>query len=197
MQRVVDNGTSITIEEETRSADVVITGISGENAITVVSVGKDKKMTANTTFFTGITWMDVCTGTYYTTVLPPIMGIPAQLPNKKLQVADVNPNMYRIVDLYKPGYSLKFTKIENSGVDEGGKFNMIREEWQPIGLNYGQFGLYIHDIGYWQGDDSFVLAGGFHGGMYEDNRIFFYHVYCIDDGRYLDYNKEYFIPNAE
>lgn len=199
MQRVVDNGTSITIEEETRSADVVITGISGENAITVVSVGKDKKMTANTTFFTGITWMDVCTGTYYTSVLPSFpLGIPAQLPNKKLQVADVNPNMYRIVDLYKSGYSLKFTKIENSGVNEGGKFNMIRVQMQEIGVNFGAYGpLYIQDIGYWQGDDSFVLAGGFHGGMYEDNSIFFYNVYCISTGQYLDYKKEYFIPNAE
>lgn len=198
MQRVVDNGTSITIEEETRSADIIITGLAGENDITVVSVGKDKKMKANTAFFTGITWMDVCTGTYYTSVLTPL-GIPAELPNKKLQVADVNPNMYRIVDLYKSGYSLKFTKIENTGVDKGGKFNMIREEWQPIGLNYAQYGLYIQDIGYWQGDDSFVLAGGYHGGMYEDNSIFFFHAYCIDDGRALPngYNYEYFIPNAE
>lgn len=197
MQRVVDNGTSITIEEETRSADIIITGIAGENDITVVSVGKDKKMKANTAFFTGITWMDVCTGTYFTSVLAPL-GIPAELPNKKLQVADVNPNMYRIVDLYKSGYSLKFTKIENTGVDEGGRFNMIREEWQPIGLNYGQYGpLYIQDIGYWQGDDSFVLAGGYHGGMYEDNSIFFYHAYCIGDGRSVGYNYEYFIPNAE
>lgn len=197
MQRVVDNGTSITIEEETRSADIIITGIAGENDITVVSVGKDKKMKANTAFFTGITWMDVCTGTYLTSVLAPL-GIPAELPNKKLQVADVNPNMYRIVDLYKSGYSLKFTKIENTGVDEGGRFNMIREEWQPIGLNYGQYGpLYIQDIGYWQGDDSFVLAGGYHGGMYEDNSIFFYHAYCIGDGRSLGYDYEFFIPNAE
>lgn len=197
MQRVVDNGTSITIEEETRSADIIITGIAGENDITVVSVGKDKKMKANTAFFTGITWMDVCTGTYFTSVLAPL-GIPAELPNKKLQVADVNPNMYRIVDLYNSGYSLKFTKIENTGVDEGGKFNMIREEWQPIGLNYGQFGpLYIQDIGYLQGDDSYVLAGGYHGGMYEDNSIFFFHAYCIGDGRYVGYNYEYFIPNAE
>lgn len=198
MQRVVDNGTFITIEEETRSADVVITGISGENAITVVSVGKDKKMTANTTFFTGITWMDVCTGTYYTTVLTP-MGIPAQLPNKKLQVADVNPNMYRIVDLYKSGYSLKFTKIENSGVDdEGAKFNKIRVQMQEIGLNYGSYGpLYIQDIGYWQGDESFVLAGDYYGGMYEDNSIFFYHAYCISTGQALGYNYEYFIPDAE
>ncbi|MBR6699377.1 MAG: hypothetical protein IKL71_05085 [Bacteroidaceae bacterium] len=197
MQRVVDNGTSITIEEETRSADIIITGIAGENDITVVSVGKDKKMKANTAFFTGITWMDVCTGTYYTTVLTPY-GIPAQLPNKKLQVADVNPNMYRIVDLYKSGYSLKFTKIENSGVNEGGKFNMIRVQMQEIGLNFGEYGpLYIQDIGYWRGDDSFVLAGDFHGGMYEDNSIFFYHAYCISTGQALDYKKEYFIPDAE
>lgn len=197
MQRVVDNGTSITIEEETRSADVIITGIAGENDITVVSVGKDKKMKANTAFFTGITWMDVCTGTYFTSELAPL-GIPAELPNKKLQVADVNPNMYRIVDLYKSGYSLKFSKIENTGVDEGGMFNMIREEWQPIGLNYGQFGpLYIQDIGYLQGDDSYVLAGGYHGGMYEDNSIFFLHAYCIGYGRYVGFDYEYFIPNAE
>lgn len=197
MQRVVDNGTSITIEEETRSADIIITGIAGENDITVVSVGKDKKMKANTAFFTGITWMDVCTGTYFTSVLAPL-GIPAELPNKKLQVADVNPNMYRIVDLYSSGYSLKFTKIENTGVDEGGMFNMIREEWQPIGLNYGQFGpLYIQDIGYLQGDDSYVLAHGYHGGMYEDNSIFFFHAYCIGDGRYLGFDYEYFTPNAE
>lgn len=194
---VVENGTEITYELETRSADVTLTGLIGENEITVVSVNSNGQKKANSIFFTGLSWLDVCSGTYYTSVLTP-MGIPATIADKKLQVCESDPNLYRIVDLYKAGNSIKFKKIENKGIGQNGsEYNFIRVEMQPVGLNYGDYGpVYIQDIGYWQGDDSFVLSGGYQGGIYADNNVFLYVEYCVALGN-LGYNYEYFVPNVE
>lgn len=193
---VVENGTELNIDEETHSVDSTFTGIFGKYAITVVSINAQGKKKANAIGFTGLSWLDVCTGTYYTSVLTP-MGIPESLPGIKLQVADTDPNLFRIVSLYKNGYHIKFNKIENQGQDDSGVYNFIRVAPQNIGLSYGNYGaIGIQDIGYWQGNDAFVLSSGYEGGMYADNNIFFYVEYFVSAGN-LGYNYEYFVPDAE
>lgn len=197
IQHVIDNGAEASIDESTNSADVTLTGLKGMNEISVVAVGKNGAKYIASTTFEGIIWNDVCKGTYYFSVLANALGA-ASKENVQLQVAESNPNMYRLVNLYNPSYPVKFTKLPDYvGEDEGGVYNFIRVQHQKVGLTYGPYGdIFIQDIGYWQGDDSFVLQGGYQGGMYEDNNIFFYVQYGVSAGN-LGYNYEFFEPNVD
>ena len=193
---VVENGTEVTIDPDSRSADVMLEGLLGLNSITVVSVTEKGVKKAFSTTFNGLVWNDVCTGDFHLSVLPEY-GFKSVIPNVLLQVADSDPTLYRLKDPYASGSSIKFRKLEDhTGENDGGPYHFIRVEKQRIGLQFGSYGdIYIQDIGYWQGDDSFVLEDGFEGGIYENNIVFFYVEYEISAGA-LGYNYEYFVPNV-
>lgn len=200
MQYVVENGKEMDIDVETSSSDSIFVGLMGMNEITVVTVSKSGQMQAFATQFKGLTWHDVCTGTYYLSPkLMPNVGFPATaISDVKLQQEDEDPCLYRLASLYKSGYHVKFNKLEDyEAEDEGGKYNFIRIPRQKIGFTLGSYGaLSYQDIGYWQGDDGFVLSGGFESGMYEDNSCFFYVALCAETAC-VGYDYEYFVPDAE
>lgn len=196
MLYVVENGTKLNIDKSTQSVDTLFVNIAGKHDITVVSLGANNTMNLAAVSFTGLVWTDVCTGSYRPSVLVPA-GIPPILSGKKLQVCDSDPNLYRIPDLYKAGYHLKFRTIDVKGEDEDGVYSYIRVEPQETGLSYGDLGnIRIQDIGYWQGNDSFVLTGGYQGGIYDDNNIFFFVQYSVPAGN-LGYDYEFFVPDEE
>lgn len=200
MQYVVENGKEMAIDEETSSSDSIFIGLMGMNEITVVTVSKNGQMQATAVQFKGLKWQDVCTGTYYLSAkLMPAIGFPATaLTDVKLQQQDDDPAQYRLADLYKPGYHIKFNKlVDYMAEDQDGVYNFIRIPRQKIGYTLGSNGaLSYQDIGYWQGDDGFVLSGGYESGIYEDNSCFFFVALCAETGC-VNYDYEYFVPNAE
>ncbi len=166
--RVVSQGTKMTVPANGLS-ETVVSGLAGYYAISVVALnssGKQGPMTE--VVFYGLSWTDVVDGTYTFGFLADQGVRPENVPTT-LQVADQDPTIYRFKDIFAPGFGLKVALLDQTGSDADGTFTYTRIPNQSTGLEYGARGpLSVRDVGYWQGNDSFITEGGYHSGIYFD-----------------------------
>lgn len=196
---VKENGTKIsdfTVNEfdGANVKDVVLQGLSGDNTITVVAENEKGQYVASTTFY-GVKWDNICTGEY-SFAIAAIASRAGSPVTTTLQRRSDQPNTYRFRNLFGAGKNLVFTALPDyKGEDGGGVYTFIRVEPQSTGLTYGSYGeISIRDVGYWQGDDGFVLEGGYEGGIYDaTNEVFVCAQYYVSAGS-LGYNYDSFIP---
>lgn len=192
---VVENGTQVEGIEGQSNVDVTLTDMMGTYYITAVAVSGNQKK-AYTTTFTGLAWEDVVSGTYIFNAQP-VSGSAIGLPNTPttLQVCTTDETLYRFKDLFGEGYSMKINLIGIQGEDASGPYQFFRVPEMATPYSYGSYGqISVMDIGYLQGDESFVTAGGYESGMYEDGSCFVMVAYTVSAG-YLVYGYDYFIPN--
>lgn len=190
-------GEAVEITSYGRSADVVITDMLGDYVITVVAQSGNT-LTAEKINFTGIIWNTLAEGVYYfqNPNMQAISGMSATYTT--LQVDNDNPTSYRLKDLWGAGYSMKFFALPDyEGEDEDGVYTFLRVPAQTTGITYGSYGtFYIRDVGYWQNDDSFVTAGGYESGMYEDYTCFFMvQLYNVGGSNFGYQYYDFFIPS--
>ena len=122
MDYVVSNGIKVNDISGASNADVIVTDLYGEYTITAVAVGKDSKASAETTF-SGLSWTDVVTGTYYFFNAEKL-GISPSSPTV-LQVCTTDANLYRFKDVFGAGYHLKINLIDYKGSDDEGNINSL------------------------------------------------------------------------
>ena len=140
-------------------------------------------------------WNTLCTGTY-TFVNSFSKGlVGATKGDVVLQQQDADKTQYRLKNLFGQGQHLNFFTIDKTGSDEYGNYQFVRIKAQSTGLTHSKYGaISIRDIGYWQGDDSWVTDGGYESRLYEDYSCSIYSQYYVSVGN-AGYQKEYFVPN--
>lgn len=190
--QVVANGTHVDVSDT--DYETTLTDMEGLYAITVVAVGNNGQKAVYENTFQGLAWEDVVSGTYQFGILGS-MGLSSS--PTVLQRCTTDETLYRFKDVFKEGYSLKFTLLpEYTGKDNDGTYTFCRVATQQTGLVYGDYGVInVRDIGYWQGDDEYVLSYGFESGMYEDYSAFFMLQFYISAGSLGYNNYDIFIPN--
>ena len=116
----------------------------------------------------------------------------------ELQRSDDNPDNYRFKNLFGPGKSLNIVVYPKyTATDDDGTYTFFRVPAQPTGHNYGSYGeVSIRDIGYWQGDDSYVFESGMESGMYEDYNCFIEAQLYVSAGS-LGYGYSFFTPDSK
>ena len=177
--------------------DVTLTGLAGTYAVTALSQNGTANVLSETIFY-GLSWTTVSTGTYEFAVLNQMGLGPVQT---EFQSCDMDPNMYRFKDVYGPGYSLKIVTLPDyTNTDDYGTYTFCRVPNQPTGLTLGNHGaIGVRDIGYWQGDESYVTEGGFESCYYTDGpsqgKLYIMVQYYIAAGN-LGYNYDSYIPDV-
>lgn len=196
---VVSNGTKLTVEKNpfdgSYVGDAVIKNLYYENIISAVAVGQGRKSLSYVSF-TGLKWNTLCTGTY-TFVNSFSKGlVGATKDDVILQQQDADKTQYRLKNLFGLGKNLNFFTIDKTATDEQGKYQFARIPAQSTGLTHSKHGaISIRDVGYWQGDDSFVTTNsGYESRLYEDYKCIIYGQYYVTAGN-AGYQKEYFVPN--
>ncbi len=128
--------------------DLVITGLSGDNTITVVAENANGQYVISSTFF-GVTWNDICTGTYNFSVANVQSLMQATSVQTTLQRRSDKPEYFRFKNLFGAGHNLEFRVFDNAG--------NVRVDSQGIGLNFGSYGeASVRDVANWQGDDGYI-----------------------------------------
>lgn len=198
MTYVVENGTQIEGISGASDADIILTNLQGEYAITVVGVNGNN-MTSKEVLFTGLAWNDVATGTYVfgTTSLSgedaaAITG-KTSMPTT-LQVCTSDPTLYRFKDVFGEGYSMKINLIDKTGSDTNGEYQFFRVPTTLTPFTYNNESISICDIGYWQGNDAFVTDNGYESGIYANHNCFVLVAYMISGGA-LGYGYDNFIAD--
>lgn len=197
VDRVLQNGQKITVNGA-ESVDVNLTGLYGPYVISAVAVGsRDRKSMT----FTGLDWENVTSGTFHyrQTFLP----VSTRVCN--LQVCTTNDKLFRIENAFGEGYSMKFELLDATANDEDGTYTLFRIPLQktPWKINLtsgGPYPIVVEDIGYWQGDASFVTgATGYENGMYADHTAFFRIAWGADRGSNIGVfsfeTPSFFIPD--
>lgn len=159
---------------------------AGENAITVVAVGKGGKF-ASSVIFNSITWSDVIKGTYTFSVAN-IQKAYAANTETTLQVCDSDPNTYRFKNLFGAGKHLLLTAV-GKGTDENGNYIMFKVPSQATSLTFGSYGeISVRDVAEWQNDESYLDCK-----IYEDHNAALWVQYFVSAGN-LGYGYDEFTP---
>ena len=201
---VVANGQELTLEDDLQSggylAELTLTGLYGEYTITAVAVSGSSLTSASTTF-TGLDWADVAEGTYYygCANIKAVTG-KTTVPSV-LQVCTTDETLCRFKDVFGTGNHMKIRLLPDyQATDADGTYTFFRIPAQTTGLTFGSYGaVSVRDVGYWQGDDSWVTEGGYESGMYEDGFCFIAYQYYVSAGS-LGYfagsgnNYDFFVP---
>lgn len=192
---VINDGTKVEDLKGAGDKDVVLKNLKGSYTIAAVAV-KGGSKTLSTVAFEGSNWETVAVGTYYFTVLGNL-GL-SNAEGVQLQRLATDETQWRFNSVFGKGKHMNITMMPDyTGEDEDGEYTFFRIPSQSVGLNYGSYGaISVRDIGYWQGDDSFITAGGFESGMYSDYSCFIMAQYFVSAGS-LGYDYDYFIPDAE
>lgn len=192
---VVSNGTKLTVEKNpfdgSYVADAVLKNLYYENIITAVAVGKGRKSMSSTTF-TGLKWNTICKGTYTFTVLGSLLSPKTDV---ELQQQENDNTQYRFKDVYGAGHSLNFFVLDQTATDDQGTYTYARIPAQSTGLSHSKYGaISVRDVGYWQGDDTWVTENGYESCFYENNLCYMYAQYYVSAGN-LGYKYDKFVPN--
>lgn len=194
---VVANGSKLEVTAD-KDADLLITDLYGPYSISLVGV-KGNTKSISTQEFVGLDWETVCTGSFAIKLdnLAGLSGVQS-VENVELQVCTTNSSLYRLKDLFAKGYSIKLDLLPNyKATDDSGTYTFVRIKPQALGLTHPTHGSFsIRDIGYWQGDSSWITDSGYESGMYEDYSCFFMFQLYNDAGTNFGYNAyNLFIPN--
>lgn len=195
---VIENGTEVELDEDTRSADAMVTGLIGEHIITVVAKSGSTLVSKKFTF-NGINWVDLIDGAYYFQNANTAYLLGAEATYAILQVDEADETSFRLKDVYGEGFSMKFKMIEQTGEDEDGyPYWFLRVPDHYTGINFGSYGdFYVRDIGYWQGDDAYVTDYGYESGMYEDLTCFFQVQLHTAGGTSFGMSTDWFVPFSD
>lgn len=183
---------------ELKSYNDTLTGLAGTYAVTAAAVSGGETILSESVFY-GLSWSTLSSGTYTFKVLSDMGLAPAQT---EFQVCDTDPNLYRFKDVFKPGYSLKIVALpEYTNTDDYGTYTFCRVPVQDTGFTYGDYGaIGVRDIGYWQGDASYVTDGGFESCYYTDGpekgNLYICVQYYVSAGN-LGYNYDSYVPDVE
>ena len=118
-----------------------------------------------------------------------------------LEICTTNNSLYRLRDVFGTGYSMKMQLLDVQGEDEDGVYTLFRvpasnTPWQ-VKLSSGAIcDVFVEDIGYWQGNASFVTGvSGYENGFYEDGSAFFRLAWMADGVGCVSYTSpSFFIP---
>lgn len=183
---------------ELESYNDTLTGLAGTYAVTAAAVSGGETILSESVFY-GLSWSTLSSGTYTFAVLSDMGLAPAQT---EFQVCDTDPNLYRFKDVFKPGYSLKIVALpEYTNTDDYGTYTFCRVPVQDTGFSYGDYGaIGVRDIGYWQGDASYVTDGGYESCYYTDGPekgyLYIFVQYYVSAGN-LGYNYDSYVPDVE
>lgn len=183
---------------ELKSYNDTLTGLAGTYAVTAAAVSGGETILSESIFY-GLSWTTLSSGTYTFKVLSDMGLAPAQT---EFQVCDTDPNLYRFKDVFKPGYSLKIVALpEYTNTDDYGTYTFCRVPVQDTGFTYGDYGaIGVRDIGYWQGDPSYVTDGGYESCYYTDGPEKGYLYICVQyyvSAGSLGYNYDSYVPDVE
>lgn len=196
-KKVVAEGVAVPKEEMAAYNDT-LTGMAGTYAITAAAVNGGQTVLSESVFY-GLSWTTLSKGTYTFAVLGGLGIAPAQT---EFQVCDTDETLYRFKDVYKPGYSLKIQALpEYTNTDDYGTYTFCRVAAQDTGYSYGEHGaIGVRDIGYWQGDASYVTEGGYESCYYTDGPdkgcLYVFVQYYVSAGN-LGYDYDTYVPDAE
>ncbi len=186
---VVDKGEKVEGIDGFSSADKYFTGLTGDVAITVVAVGKGGK-SSQTVNFTALAWETVATGTFSFGIanIQSLMG--STTVTTTLQKCTNKAGLYRFLDLFGKGYSVKFSRTGEPATDDFGTYYNCIIDDQTIGLEYKSYGeVSVRDVATWQNESSFLD----YNVMYEDGFCQFYNQYHVTAGN-IGYGFDKFVP---
>lgn len=196
-KKVVAEG--IAVPKESLSAyNDTLTGMAGTYAITAAAVAGNETVLTESLFY-GLSWTTLSTGTYTFSVLGKLGIEPV---HTEFQACDMDPTLFRFKDVFKPGYSLKIVALPDlTNTDDYGTYTFCRVPAQDTGYSYGDYGaIGVRDIGYWQGDETYVTEGGSESCYYTDGAakgyLYIYAQYYVSAGN-LGYNYDEYAPDAE
>ncbi len=196
---VVSNGTKVTVTpsefDGALVADFVAQGLSGDNTLSAVAVDGADKYIVSKTFF-GVKWNTIATGSYTFVKAAIASRAGGETIAATLQQRDDQPGTFRFKNLYGVGYSLEFYLLPDyEATDAYGHYIYARVDPQATGLTYGSYGgISVRDVGYWQGDDSWVTEGGYESCFYDSYLCYMMVQYYVSAGS-LGYGYDKFIPD--
>ena len=181
---VVSNGQKVNVAPGT-TEDVTITGLRGNNIITVVGVNGGQKSFASKAF-KGLDWEDVANGTYYF-FNSARLGV--ETAATTLQKCTNEEGLYQLKNVFGEGYSLKFRTTGDKGSDDDGNFEVVSVAAQSTPFEYGKYGqVSIRDVATWQNSDDYL-----DNAMYENGYCYFWVQYFVSAGN-IGYGYDQFIP---
>lgn len=195
IEKVISNGEKISVNGAS-SVDIDLIDLHGTNTISAVAVGKNGKSIGKASF-TGLDWEQKKLGTFY--VQQAFIGVKET--ECALEICTTNNSLYRLRDVFGTGYSMKMQLLDVQGEDEDGVYTLFRvpasnTPWQ-VKLSSGAIcDVFVEDIGYWQGNASFVTGvSGYENGFYEDGSAFFRLAWMADGVGCVSYTSpSFFIP---
>ena len=196
---VVQNGKKATLTKSeydgANIADLVIKSLYKKNIVSAVAVAGDKKYIVSKDF-TGIQWNTLSTGTYKFAKAAIANAVGSATVTTSLQQSAEDETQFRFKDVYGVGHNLNFFVLPDyTATDSYGTYTYARIAAQATGLSYGSYGaVSVRDIGYWQGDDSYITDSGFEGCYYSKNLVILYAQYYVSAGS-LGYGYEYYQAN--
>ncbi|MCI1647821.1 MAG: hypothetical protein LKI39_08245 [Bacteroides sp.] len=199
-QYVVSKGIKVTFSDGV--ADIIVTDLFGNNAITVVAEGKNGELTSQETTFYGYKWNDICTGRLYARFLTGGSG-QAWKTGLTLQRRDDDPTIYRIKDAYGKGahvfiYTQGDPTIESGDyydglvtITEGVEYTTITIPTVATPYTYSTYGtVSVTDYATYTPDESYL----YYNRLYDNNFIAAYCRYSVSVG-VITSNFVYFDPD--
>lgn len=181
---VVSNGTKVEGADHGALVDKVLAGLKGSWGIATVAVGGGAKKLA-TAEFTGLSWNDVCKGTYKFSVAN-VKAIYQETVETTLQQNGDDPKQYRFKNLFGPAQHLAFY-VDGRHYADGGAVCRVPAQATPLVFgNYG--GVNVRDVALWQGDEGYLDCA-----LYEDGSAYFWVQYYVTAGN-MGYGYDEFTP---
>lgn len=190
---VLANGKLVDGASKGAVADVLLPGLKGHYYISVVSKGANpdcctgKSGNLATLDFTGQTWNDICTGTYYFAVanIQAVMG--TDHVSATLQQNGDDLKQYRIKNVYAPGFHLIFN-LDGRHYKDGSA--VVRVPSQATPFSHSTYGtLSVRDVAEWQGDEGYLDCA-----LYDDNYCYFWVQYYAGKANFGNGYDE-FVPD--
>ena len=195
---VVSNGTKLSFTSSqfdgSLGTDITLSKLYGDNVISAVAVNSKGKYIASESFF-GQKWEDVVDGSYTFGKSFMASRVGGTEVSTTLQQNSDNKSNYRFKDLWGAGKHLNISLMNQKGEDEDGVYTFFRVPAQATPFTYGTYGtISVRDVGYWQGDVSWITEGGYESGMYADHSCFIMVQYYVSAGN-LGYGYDFFTPD--
>ena len=182
---VVEKGEKVEGATGASNTDYTVKNLSGENTITVVSVGNGGKASASVNF-TGYNWVTVASGTYYfSDNAAKSFG---ESKETVLQYKESDPTSYRFKDFWGVGKHVTFTVSDNTTDYFGTTGKVISVPAQATPYTYGSYGtINIAD---------YITAGldNYPSAILPNNRVYIAMAYYVEAGT-LAGGFDQFVPN--
>ncbi|ROT07046.1 hypothetical protein EEL33_07700 [Muribaculaceae bacterium Isolate-037 (Harlan)] len=196
IDKVISTGQKISVNGA-ENVEINLIDIHGANTICAVAVGNGGKTLGSATFL-GLDWEQKKLGTFY--IQQAFIGTKST--EAALEVCTTDPSLYRIKDAFGEGYSMKMQLLNKQGQDEDGVYTLFRipathTPWKVKLQNGTTPDLWVQDIGYWQGNASFVTdVTGYENGFYKDDGSAFFRIaWMAGDMGCVSYDTpSYFVP---